>query len=198
MDYEAMLQRAIYDLQSRLGTFMQNGSRLYAIKDRIKPYLTNAKAKDVAVALDAQVDGLLANIKDIQARGMVAVDKATIIKAQVAATLKKVDGVPVNLSVLGSAFSSLVGETGKAAMTLKDLAGIGLEMERVNASVKALDSGVADLDSFAQGRGISARLEQALSLGSSNINKIVTILGVGLAVYLFGPGLGRTFRGFRK
>jgi hypothetical protein len=189
MDYEVLLQRGIYDLQSRLGTFMQNGSRLYAVKDRIKPYLTNAKAKDIAVALDAKADGLLANVKDIQARGMVAVDKATIIKTQVGAVLKKVDGVPVNLSVLGSAFASLVGESGKAAIMLKDLAALALDMEKATASVNALDAGVKDLDAYAQGKGISARLEQAMSFGAGNISKVVTILGVGLAVWLFGPTL---------
>lgn len=191
MDHEAMIQKAIYDLQARIGTFMQNGSKLLTINDRIKPYLSSkdAATAKTAAALKAQADGLLAAVSDIQARAMDTVSKATVIKTQVSATLQKVDGVPVNLSVLGSAFTSLIGESGRAALVLKDLASVGYDMEKTTAQVKTLEAGVGDLDQLSQGKGITARLEQALSLGSTNINKVVTILGVGLAAYLFLPGL---------
>lgn len=201
-----LLNRAIADQQAALGDFLRTASELYAVRDQAAE-LTKVDKVDVsdkAKALVANCNGLLTAGQTVQAAGLDAAAKASAMQTQIQTD-------PTWQNLLKADFSSLGWGTlqkatqmaGQVTGLVQDLVAVKNRMNDHIAQVNNAKQALSDLVDYAQGRGIKATLS---SIGSSwasalspSLNKAVTILAVGAAVWAFGPSLlARGGRAARK
>lgn len=196
------LDRAILEYQAQLGDFLRTGRDLTDAKDRASFYRSadNAAVKAKAQGLISKADGLLANLKSIQASGLDVGGRAAALKAQFDADPNLKALLSTDPNVLGWRTLQVVQEKGATITALvKDLYAVKKSMNAHVSQVEDLKDEIGDLDNLAQGKGLASLASSFGSWYGGNMSRVVTILGVGLAVWIFGPTLlSRTIGGAKK
>ena len=209
--YPDQLQAAIYAAQANFGDFLKCGSRLMQVRERATPYTTNqtAQVMSVASALVARVNGMLAQLNDIQTKGMADINAAGVLKTQLETdpAMKGVDGVAADTSNFSDYLKAVLN--GRVQQTLSVIGSLGADavnMETFIGKVDDVEAAADDLDNLAAGKGLSGALAALSSpmgqlesyLGSLGTD-VALVLAVGAAIWLFGPSLfGRGIRAAKK
>lgn len=198
IDYKANLEQAIYALEARMGKFLMTGSEIAGLQNRARQYVQspNAEVRSKANAVLSKATGLLGDFKDIQIAGLAAANKAATLRAEV-------ERDPLWKNILSANWNTLGWETLKQArLMVGRLTGTVSEtattLGRVNrhlANVEGLQADMSDLDAYAQGKGVTRRLDSFF--GSLDSTAKMT-LGIGVAAvagfYLLPMGLKKAAR----
>lgn len=173
IDYKDQLDRAGYAVRDKVGQVLSSGSRIVAYRDRAAQYATAADSKVVSLASSviAKANGLLSNYKSIEAEALNSTGRANGLRAKMETdpTWKAIRTNPTAL--LASAGWNTVTVVNKyisdAMNVISDLSSLATRSDAHLKAVADLSSNVDDLDNFAQGKGLSAKLAAVSSFGGT-------------------------------
>ena len=173
IDYKDQLDRAGYALRDKVGQVLSSGSRIVSYRDRAAQYAKSANPKVVALAnaVTARASGLLGNYRSIESDSVATTERANTLRAKMDTdpTWKAILTNPTSLlSTAGwSTVAFINSQIQEAGTVIAKLVSLGSRADQHMKSVDELSENVTDLDQFAQGRGLSAKLAAVSSFGSA-------------------------------
>jgi len=173
INYRDQLDRAGFALRDKVGQVLSSGSRIVSYRDRADNYTRGANPQVVSLAnaVTAKASGLLANYRSIESESLTATGNANDLRA-------KMDTDPTWKAILNNP-SALLATAGwntvaivnkyiqDAGTVAASLISLGSRSDQHLKAVSDLGENVTDLEQFAQGRGLSAKLAAVSSFGSA-------------------------------
>jgi hypothetical protein len=176
IDYKDQLDRAGYALRDKVGQVLSSGSRIVSYRDRAAQYAKSGTPQVVTLAnaVTAKANGLLANYRAIESDSLTATGNANALRAKMETdpTWKAILNNPTAL--LSSAGWGTIAFINKqiqdAGTVVASLASLTSRSNSHLEAVSELGDNVRDLENFAQGKGLSAKLAAVSSFGSGVAN----------------------------
>ncbi len=195
INYKDDLDRAGYALRDKVGQVLSSGSKILALRDRAAQYSgsTDANVVTTSNAVVSKANGLLNNYKGIENDSANLSIQANNLRAKMDtdATWQSILTDPAALlASAGWGTVAVVNSYINDAVTV--ISGLESLTTRANEhlnSVNQLGSDISDLDSLAQGRGITANLAKLRDAGGAIIglgnNYLTFAKYAAIAVALF-------------
>lgn len=173
IDYKADLDNAGYAIRDKVGQVLSSGSKIISYRDRATAYLgsSDPKVVSLAQAVVSKATGLLANYQTIEADSITATGNANALRAKMDTdpTWQAIltDPVALMASAGWGAVSVINGYIQNAVTVTAALVSVASRADKHLSAVDDLSSNADDLDNFAQGKGLSAKLASITSIGST-------------------------------
>lgn len=173
IDYKDQLDRAGFALRDKVGQVLSSGSRIVSYRDRAAQYAraSNPQVVTLANAVTAKAAGLLSNYRSIESDSLAATGRANTLRSKMDTdpTWKAILSNPSTLlkSAGWSTVAFINAQLQEAATVIASLVSLGTRADQHLKAVNELGENVTDLEQFAQGRGLTAKLAAVSSFGSA-------------------------------
>lgn len=184
LNYADSITQAKFAVQDKIGKVLSSGSQLLAIKARAANFLntTNPSVNEQAAAITAKANGLVSNLEQIQADALRLGGQSNAILAEIQSdpTWQAIQTNPSFMSYAGYAVKAAAeNKIGQASAIAQQLAGVAARADEHLKQVSRLAADQVDVENFAQGKGISAKLSSVGGFFGGVLEKETTILSAG-------------------